>query len=201
MLKKTLSSLLIAMLMISSLGIQVYATDVICNHGYNTFYDHKLTGGVGQYGNFRRYYWIDTSALDSTYQAYVQNGVSTWVNTSTATSISFRQTTTKADGSVEFSEGYLGSGILGQTLFYKYNNTVDYLSEDWGWCRIILSVSVLNSLSSSQRQGTAAHEFGHAMGLAHKNSIPSSIMCQYGSGRTATSPTSADCTTVNHIYG
>lgn len=52
----------------------------VCSHGYHTFSDHKMSYGVGNYGNNRRYYWA--TGFSSTYNSYISNAVSEWVNTS-----------------------------------------------------------------------------------------------------------------------
>lgn len=38
-----------------------------CSHGFSTYNDHVLNGGVGEYGNARRYYWINPE-ISSTYK-------------------------------------------------------------------------------------------------------------------------------------
>ena len=56
-------------------------------------------------------------------------------------------------------------------------------------------------LTYEQRKATACHEYGHFWGLAHTNSNTSNIMCQLGSGRKATIPSSGDIAGIKAIYG
>jgi hypothetical protein len=189
----------------------VYADGYVCDHGYHTFGDYHMSYGVGDYGKNRRYYY--ESGFDSTYSTYIANAVSEWVHTSSEgpgvkTSISIRKTTTKKSALFEFSNEYLGKGILGETKFYLYQDELSFdsygaLTKNYGWAQCLISVSELdsNNITAAQKQATIAHELGHAMGLSHQNTRPASIMCQTGYGRTATRADATDCNTINHIYG
>lgn len=80
-------------------------------------------------------------------------------------------------------------------------------NQNYSWTEIVLNSSVFDSLSNKSglsgnrhRQGTVAHEFGHAMGLAHSNSNPNVIMCQYGRGRKVYLPTADDLNGINALY-
>lgn len=183
--------------------IDVKASDgYVCDHGYHTFGDYTLNGGVGNYGYTRRYYWI--SNLDDNYCNYVNNAVDLWVNTDVFTPIAIQGTDVQSDSSFDIYEEYLGRGVLGMTLFWRYSNSIDItsdgaLSENYGWTQIKLSSSVMNGQSDEQKIATIEHEFGHAMGLSH-NSVGYSIMCQLGDGRYATSPSDEDLNAINHLY-
>lgn len=155
----------------------------------------------GNYGYNRRYYWI--SNLDSNYSSYVNNAVDLWVNTDIYTSISIRETSTQSDSSFDIYDEYLGSNVLGMTLFWRYSNEIDLsngaLTQNYGWTQIKLNTNVLNYQTNSQKIATIEHEFGHAMGLSH-NQVGYSIMCQLGEGRYATSPCEDDLNAINHLY-
>lgn len=182
----------------------------VCSHGYHTFSDHKMSHGVGNYGNNRRYYW--TTGFSSTYNSYISKAVNEWVNTSpggpnVTTSISIRKTNTRSSAMFEFHNKYLGANILGRTHFYLYSNeialTSGTLTKDYGWSLVEISVKSLtnHSISANQCKGTIAHELGHAMGLSHQNNRRAGIMCQTAYSRTATRADAKDCKTINHIYG
>jgi len=89
---------------------------------YHTFGDKVMNGGIGQYGNNRRYYWRDT-AFASSYTTPIDTAVSEWVNTTSAvgvtTSISIRETTTRSAAYFEVvRDDSLGAGVLGTTDFF-----------------------------------------------------------------------------------
>ena len=56
------------------------------------FNDKKILSGVGNYGNNKRYYWINSN-FSSNYSSRIRNAFSYWINTSSdpgvTTSISF----------------------------------------------------------------------------------------------------------------
>ena len=55
------------------------------------------------------------------------------------------------------------------------------------------SIVLLNKNKKlSDLDGVIAHEIGHVMGLRHRNTLPISIMCQKGYGRTAIVPSTTD---------
>jgi hypothetical protein len=98
------------------------------------------------------------------------------------------------------------TGILGETLWYKYSTLVTDSSgrptENFGWTEIRLNTPVFadSSFSTFNRQGTIAHEMGHAMGLAHYTD-PNVIMAQYNNGyREVNRPSSEDLYGINVLY-
>lgn len=155
------------------------------------------------------------SGFDSKYQGYVRSAVAKWVNTTSypgvTTSISIRETTDRPKALFEFVNCFLGDGILGMTSFYMYSTQINLnsdgaLPQNYGWTRCEISVPELEyyygaNSGAAHKEGTIAHELGHGMGLSHQNYRPASIMCQTGSGRTATRADATDCQTINHIYG
>ncbi|MEE3393203.1 MAG: matrixin family metalloprotease [Lachnospiraceae bacterium] len=180
----------------------------VCNHGFHTFGDYTLNGGVGNYGYTDRYYWVDSS-FSNTYVTYINKAVSEWVHTTDSigvtTSISIKKTTTRKSSVFDYIKGTLDNGVLGKTSFYKHGgillniNNQGALNENYSYSYIKLDTSNLNSIPSDQRRATCAHELGHAMGLSH-HQISSSIMCQYGSGRTTAVPSKNDLSAINHLY-
>lgn len=172
---------------------------------FHTFGDRIMTGGVGNYGNNRRYYWIDTN-FTSTYTNPIQTAVSEWVNTTAVTtSISIRQTTTRSSAYFEIVRNdNLGPGVLGRTDFFVYSTPIlinpdGTLQSNYGWTLINLNTNTIGT-NSTQIKTTTSHELGHGMGLSHQNCKVTSIMCQTSHGRTAERADTKDLQTINHLY-
>lgn len=208
--KKRVISVILAALIVCQIGsISVKADGYVCGHGYHTFGDYTLNGGVGNYGYTNRYYWV-SSSFSSTYVTYIQNSVKQWVNTTSdigvSTPISIVKTSTKTSSVFDVYSTYLGATTLGRTDFWKSGakltlNSSGALTQNYGYTYIHVNPTALNSESASQRQATVAHEFGHAMGLSHKNTVSTSIMCQNQGGfRTATRASASDLNAINHLY-
>lgn len=205
--KKIIVFLCFTLICIPCLKINALADGYVCEHGYHTFGDHTLNGGVGNYGYTRRYYWQYN--LVGIYNDFLTDAVSDWVNTDVYTSISIRETGNQPDSSFDVYDSYLGTNVLGRTVFWTGETQVGLnsdgsLTNNYGWTQVHINTTALNNedfaISNSQKQATIAHEFGHAMGLSHQNSNPSSIMCQTAYNRYATKPSSEDLYAINHLY-
>ncbi len=182
----------------------------ICSHSYHTFGDKVMTGGVGNYGSNRRYYW--TSGLSTTFKGYASNAVSNWVNTSpgypyVTTSISIRGTTNRSAAMFEFWDATLPAGVLGMTTFWVYSNQINLnsvgaLPQNYGWTQMLMSTDnmIYYGVTAAQCKATFAHELGHAMGLSHQNNNKYSIMCQSKYDRIASQAAAIDCNAINHLY-
>lgn len=193
--------------------IPVMAADgYVCDHGYHTFGDYTLNGGVGNYGYTNRYYWVNSN-FNSTYVTYIKKAVDEWIHTTDSvgvtTPISIVKTSEKSKSVFDVHPSYLGSNVLGMTEFYKSGKKLDInnngaLTQNYGYTYIYISTAECDRLlSESQRKATVAHEFGHAMGLSHKNTVAKSIMCQAKTAtttRTATRANADDLKTINHLY-
>lgn len=68
-----------------------------------------------------------------------------------------------------------------------------------GQVEVVLNWSVVSGYSASKRQGVAAHELGHALGLAHTTSSQGVLMYPYDS-RTVYTPQGDDKAGVNARY-
>ena len=188
-------------------GVPVFA--------YNVF-GYTLNGGVGNYGSSTRNYWIDSSA--SGYTTIIDNAVSTWVHTTSrlniTTPISLSRTTVKSSSYFDvYLEEMPGSSstVAGTYIYVKnvgcINPGLEAPNQNYSWTEIILNsnsfpnLQVNNGLTTAEnQQGTVAHEFGHAMGLAHSNNNPDVIMCQLKYGRRVYMPMADDANGINSLY-
>lgn len=184
-LKRALSMFL-SMLLLSSFNTFA-ATDY-------TLLKYELNGGVGNWGYTKRYYWIDTSASDIA--SIIDKAYNSWINTSDilSTPISWRKTSTKANGTVEFYTYNSADGNNGYTSFWLYSTSIDPDKQNWGWCTVYY-----NNRYNAGR-ATLAHEIGHTMGLDENNSNPKTIMCQASANRSVTTPRLGDLKGINKKY-
>jgi hypothetical protein len=171
---------------------------------YDTYNDHVLTGGVGNYGYTKRQFFVTTSG--SAYATQISSAMNDWIYTTSrvgiTTPISFVKTTTQSASEIDFYTSYSPYiGANGWTEFWKYSSTVDKEQENWGWNKIVInnySISYFG-LTTLQAKGVIAHEIGHAFGLDHVLN-PYQIMCTYGNGRAVTESQTDDLNGINHLY-
>lgn len=195
--------------------ISASAAVEICPHGLKTFGDYQMNGGVGQYGNYRRYYYI-WPGFNQYYQQWIRNGCNDWVNTTfgvgVTTSISIRETSNKSDAMFEFkNEKPPRIQAFAVTQFYIWQEGPFSESEmgtrNWGWCRMVIDCSFMdlfgeaNNFENYQKQAVCMHELGHAFGLSHDYSNKYNLMYNYGNLCYARRATQEECKLINHIYG
>lgn|GEM_PF-1016732 len=183
--EKRISLVLLVIILISMFSQVVFGYQLI---------SHKLSGGIRN-----RYY-----AFDSTVTGYwstpFYNAVNRWYNTNTYHA--FAQTTNINNAQMIFYT-YSSStdGKNGYTAFFSSSNVqINPYATDWSYCQVYLNKYYLASTTTDFDSGVACHELGHVCGLDDNNTMPATIMCQAGSGRTVTSPQSDDCNGINYIY-
>lgn len=103
-------------------------------YAYNTYNQHKLTYGVGNYGKDTQHYFITSSA--SGYASYINTAMSEWVNTTSS---------------------------MGVTTMYNGSTEVDPFSSNWAWGKIQLDAD-FSDLSENKRLAVIAHEWGMLWG-------------------------------------
>lgn len=172
-----------------------------------TFNGLKLNGGVGNYGNNSRYYFITPSA--SQYASHINTAINDWVHTTSSvgvtTPISIKKTSTQKSSVFDFHTEYIG-GVYARAAHMLYQNEINLDNTpvsswtNWGWNKIIFDSNNFNKLSSTNKTGTTAHEIGHALGLAHRENNTRSIMCSLKNGRTVSKCTAVDLNTINQLY-
>ncbi|HHW46127.1 MAG TPA: matrixin family metalloprotease [Clostridiales bacterium] len=179
-----------------------------CFHGYHTFNDHVLIGGVGDYGANKQYYWIHTAQMDNYLEERVRTAIYNWIYTTSnppyvTTPISFRETTSQAVSVADFYQVDIpDDDVFAYTNLYFGGEIKNPINYNWAWAFIGLDYfNIYNYYGVNNRgfQGVAAHEFGHAMGLCHTYDV-TSVMCMIGDGRQVSTPSAKDCYAINHLY-
>ena len=140
-------------------------------YAYNTYNQHKLTYGVGNYGKDTQHYFITSSA--SGYASYINTAMSEWVNTTSS---------------------------RGVTTMYNGSTEVDPFSSNWAWGKIQLDTD-FSDLSENKRLAVIAHEMGHVMGLAHSDfsNVLMRADIAYNSSSTSRAQTN-DLGGINYLY-
>ncbi len=165
-------------------------------NAYNRLGTGKISGGAQNI-----LYWRDSSINE--YSSSIDYGFSYW-NGHTTKVQSYRTTTQSYSRCDVYWGNYFPVGsetiamtelMLGSSITYDYDN-------DWYWCRIKFNENQFNydEMDYYDRQGTACHEYGHFLGLAHNYST-NSVMCQLAEGRTVCSPSTDDINGIKAIYG
>ena len=140
-------------------------------YAYNTYNQHKLTYGVGNYGKDTQHYFITSSA--SGYASYINTAMSEWVNTTSS---------------------------MGLTTMYNGSTEVDPFSSNWAWGKIQLDAD-FSDLSEIKRLAVIAHEMGHVMWLAHSDfsNVLMRADIAYNSSSTSRAQTN-DLGGINYLY-
>jgi len=198
-----------------------------CYHvwGGTAFPSHiVMSGGVGDYGKFRRYIWIDPTINNTTtypYKTLALRAVDEWVNTTSAvgitTSVSIRETTTRSSAMFEIEVNNSltigGSTAIGFTEFYIYNTKLtpsgeSTITQNYGWAKASFNQNEWKSRLTNHGRAlhdeltlrVFSHELGHALGLSH-NCATDTIMYYNANNMTVNRGSYRDLQTINHLYG
>lgn len=171
---------------------------------FNTYNDHVLNGGVGNYGANPRYYYITNSALD--HESDITSAMWDWIHTTSrlgiTTPIYWARTSTQSYSVMDIYHNYYydpSTGIVAATEQILNGYVIDPYATNWNWGKIKLNDPVFDNLSDYNEKGAVAHEMGHLMGLAH-TSVTNRIMCPLGWGRTVNACQADDANGINYLY-
>ena len=162
-------------------------------------------GGYFSRGVSSMCYYVDSTA--SSYTSNINTGINRWTNSGYSPSNYINMTAvssnyaTHVDYYAQPAEDFALPLCTAETLFFSSSGMNGSGTVPYYYTEVRINTDEFPSLTSFQKIGTMAHEFGHALGLAENNSNTSSIMCQLGSGRTVNTVSQEDYATVVNIYG
>lgn len=167
-------------------------------YAYNTWHDHRLWGGVGGYGYTNQYYYVDGSA--GAYLGPAVAAMNGWIytteSTGVTTPISFLRTSYRPASVIDvFQIDYIAAW-WGFTTHYNGSTEIEPTDGNWSWALVQLDGAFAQC---QNQQGVIAHEFGHAMGLAHVTA-GSSVMFEDIAYTSVAVAAADDLNGINHLY-
>lgn len=193
------------------LSLLICSSVVISNSfpafAYSTFNDHVFTGGVSNLT-----YSTEDDSVNSYIESTMKSAANSWNNTNCGVSL----TETAKHGSANIIFYYDedltnaaddNAGVIAFTKFYLTNSkwvggdsdNHSGPTSNWSKSHIIINPSVYNTLSTSVKTASLAHELGHAFGLAHSNDR--TVLMYPSSARTVYTPQIDDTNGIIHLYG
>ena len=162
-------------------------------------------GGYFSRGVSSMCYYVDSSA--SSYTSNINTCINRWTNSGYSPSNYINMTAVASNYATHVDyygypeDDFLSLAYVAETLFFSSSGTNGSGAAPYYYTEIRINTDSFPDLTSFEKIGTMAHEFGHSLGLDENNSNTSSIMCQLGSGRTVNRVSSEDYATVVNIYG
>lgn len=200
--KKIILSLLVLVLILSP-TINTYAS-----HS-----SYRLNGGVGDYGNNTRYYYVSNpGGVSQGIVLAFDTAMTKWVNSNgglTYTPIYYRKTTVQKNSVLDaYYNNYGNTGYYGVTIFMLYQTQLSpegyFPNQNWGWNKIKMNSYAYEggkpfyvNVQGSVGEHVASHEIGHCFGLTH-NSNSNSVM--YNSWPQVIAPSKSDLDEVTSMY-
>lgn len=166
---------------------------------YNTFHNHKLIYGVGNYGNDTQYYWIDSSA--SEFAGNIKNAMENWKKTTDywgiTTPIWYMKTSRHSRSRMDIiHDSDVQYQWWGRAVQIYQGSQIDPDTMNWAKGKVLLAHDYA-SYPNLKKQ-TIAHEMGHVMGLAHTSM--QAIMQDPIVNTNITRAQPNDLAGINHLY-
>ena len=166
-------------------------------------FGYKYQNGVGNLAA-----WINYSSGVGYWSTYINGATNNWMYTGWSNPIYINYVSSNYGSNLDFHQNYSsyflgGSNTLAWTRFFNSGGTEIYPnSANWYYAEVHINDDAYRdpSFTNAQAQGTTIHEVGHALGLAHYNSNPYSIMCQTSYGRVSQTVQKVDNDAVNILY-
>ncbi|MGL4589363.1 MAG: reprolysin-like metallopeptidase [Mycoplasmatales bacterium] len=154
-------------------------------------------------GGFPVYYGLSTDAAKRGWTSIVDDAVKSW--TGSVSGVTAKNTGIRNDSQADFYHSTSVNGYANASTSYTFAPCTSNLNPNncnWVYTNVTIygNLMVANKYSRAAKQGVIAHEFGHVLGLKDFNTSPYSIMCQAGSGRKVTVPSTDDKKTIKNKY-
>lgn len=118
-----------------------------------------------------RFYWIDPGLINPAYAPIIRQGVSSWNGIG---QISWSETTDFNNSAGDFfAKNYSPATWRGATFFFRSDGTgISPYVENWYYAEARLNDEKLRfDCCTTKIQNTAAHEFGHVLGIDHTSLV------------------------------
>lgn len=164
-----------------------------------------VSGGRLSRGVSDMCYYVDSTA--SSYTSYINTGIKRWTNSGYSPSNFIKMTAVSSNWATDVDyyaknmEDMVIRSCLAETAFFSSSGSYCPSFGQYYYAEITINKDNIGDITSYQKIGTMAHEFGHALGLNENNSDTSKIMCQLDSGRTVNTVSAAEYAQVVSIYG
>jgi hypothetical protein len=162
-------------------SIFISSSNAFAAYPYFSTENNGLTTGIS---GVTIKYFLTSGAAANRLNTDIPNSVDKWVNTTSIlwTPLWMQRTSTQSVSQMDFYSVYwipdmYGNTTLGQATHYVNNVVQDPRYTDWYWAKIEIN-SYSNFSKHKSVEATSSHEIGHALGLAHQNDTPSSILAQ-----------------------
>ena len=146
-------------------------------------FGYKYQNGVGSINA-----WINYGSGVGYWQTYINGATNNWMYTGWANPVYINYVSSNYGSNLDFHQNdnaYFmsppGTVTLAWTRFFNGSGIEIYpWNANWYYAEVHINNDAYRDpgFSNSQAQGTTTHEVGHALGLAHYNTNPYSIMCQ-----------------------